>query len=103
MIEANDLIRNENVLVEMFNQHSISTLYNYCEKFIWKSTNCLDETTVLEKIKKYSNSSSIAKIRSSFFDIDLFEFLEARTEDIDALTKSLNRNKATGPDLISLK
>ena len=49
------------------------------------------------------HSTSIVKIRSSFFDIDLFEFLEARTEDIDALTKSLNRNKATGPDLTSLK
>ena len=103
MIEANDLIRNENVLVEMFNQHSISTLYNYCEKFIWKSTHCLDETTVLEIIKIYASSPSIVKIKSSFFDIDLFEFLEARTEDIDAMTKLLNRNKATGPDLIPLK
>lgn len=102
MIKANDLIRNENVLVEMFNQHSISTLYNYCEKFIWKSTNCLNETTVLE-IKIYANSPSIVKIKSSFFDIDLFEFLEARTEDIDTMTKLLNRNKATGPDLIPLK
>ena len=102
MIKANDLIRNENVLVEMFNQHSISTLYNYCEKFIWKSTNCLNETTVLE-IKIYANSPSIVKIKSSFFDIDLFEFLEARTEDIDTMTKLLNRNKATGPDLTPLK
>ena len=103
MIKAYDLIRNENVLVEMFNQHSISTLYNYCEKFIWKSTNCLNETTVLEIIKIYANSPSIVKIKSSFFDIDLFEFLEARTEDIDTMTKLLNRNKATGPDLTPLK
>ena len=68
-----------------------------------KSTNCLDETNVLEIIKRYVNHPSIVKIKSSFSDTGLFQFPEARTEDINAIAKSLNPNKATGPYPISLK
>ena len=50
-------------------------------------------------MKRYANHPSTVKIKSSIFDIRLFNFPEARREDINATKKSLNPNKAIGPDV----
>ena len=52
----------------------------------------------MEIIENCRNHPSIVKIKKSIFD-----FPEATTEDINKIIKSLNRNKATGPDRIPLK
>ena len=88
LIKTNDLIKNENVLVEMFNQHYVNIVANSSGK----APHCLenplnpdiDERNVLETIKIYPNHPSIVKIKNSFPDIGLFDFLEAHTEDINA-------------------
>ena len=54
-------------------------------------------------MKRYANHPSTVKIKSYIFDIRLFNFPEARREDINATKKSLNPNKAIGPDLIPPK
>ena len=52
----------------------------------------------MEIIENCRNHPSIVKIKKSIFD-----FPEATTEDINKIIKSLNANKATGPDYIPLK
>ena len=102
LIKANELVKNENVLVKMFNQHYINLTNSS-----GKAPNCLgnplnpdlDTTTVLEIIKRYANHPSIVKIKNSFSDVGLFGFPEPLTENINAILKSLNPNKAIGPIL----
>ena len=58
----------------------------------------LNKTTVLKFIKRYSNHLSFVKIKNFFFDID---FPEGRTEDLTAVIKPLNPNKATKDIIIT--
>lgn len=78
--KTSDLINNESVIVEVFNQNYENIVENLPEK----ASNGLgdplnadsDKTTVLELIKKYSNDLCIVKIKNFFFDIGLFDFPE---------------------------
>ena len=97
--KTSDLINNESVIVEVFNQNYENIVENLPEK----ASNGLgdplnadsDKTTVLELIKKYLNDLCIVKIKNFFFDIGLFDFPEQRTEDLTAITRPLNPNEAT--------
>lgn len=107
LIKANDLVKNENVLVKMFNQHYINIVKNYPGKAPNYSVSSLNSDLDLNhctwNYKKYADHPSIVKIKNSFSDIGLFDFLKAHTQDIYAIIKSLNSNKATGSGLIPLK
>ena len=80
LIKTSDLINNESVIVEIFNQN----YENIVENLPGKASNGLgdplnadsDKTTVLELIKKYLNDLCIVKIKNFFFDIGLFDFPE---------------------------
>lgn len=80
LIKTSDLINNESVIVEIFNQN----YENIVENLPGKASNGLgdplnadsDKTTVLELIKKYSNDLCIVKIKNFFLDIGLFDFPE---------------------------
>ena len=63
----------------------------------------LDEKTIRELIENYRNHSSIFKIKEIVKEKPIFDFPEATTEDINIIIKSLNPNKAIGPDRIPLK
>ena len=80
----------------MFNQHYIKST----EYLVNPLNPDLNETTDLEIIKKYATYPSIVKIKNFFSDIGLFDFPEARTEDINGIIKPLNPNKAAGHDPI---
>jgi len=107
LIEANELIKDDNILVELFNKHYI----NIVEKTSGNAPSCirnpenpmLDKSTVLEIVQKYKDHPSILKIKELNIDMNSFDFPEATTEDINKIIKKLNPNKATGPDRIPLK
>ena len=63
----------------------------------------LDEKTIREIIENYRNHSSIIKIKEIVKEKPIFDFPEATTEDVNNIIKSLNSNKATGPDQIPPK
>ena len=60
----------------------------------------LDEKTIREIIENYRNHPSIIKIKEIVKEKPIFDFPESTTEDINKIIKSLNPNKATGPDHI---
>ena len=63
----------------------------------------LDEKTICKIIENYRNHKSITKIKEIVKKKTIFDFTEATTEDINKIIKSLNPNKAIGPDHIPLK
>ena len=90
--KTNDFIKDESVLVEMFNNHYI----NIVEK-----TSCIvrdsrgdslpenDEETV-SKILKHENHPSVSKIKYNQNETLNFDFPTAKVEDINKIIKSLN-------------
>ena len=62
--------------------------YVYCEKQI---------------IKKFETHPNIVEIKKSMNIVEKFTVKEAKVSDINALLKSLNTKKATGPDNIPPK
>ena len=106
-IDANELIKDDKILVELFNNHYI----NIVEKTSGLAPNCigypenpnLDKSTVLDIINKYKDHPSITKIKELGINKTSFEFPEATTEDINKIIRKLNPNKATGPDHIPIK
>ena len=63
----------------------------------------LDEKTIREIFENCRNFPSIIKIKEIVKEKLIFDFPEATTEDINKIIKSLNPNKASGPDIIPLK
>ena len=63
----------------------------------------LDKETIREIIENYRIHPSIIKIKEIVKEKPIFDFPEATTKDIDKIIKSLNPNKATGPDRILLR
>ena len=107
-IEINgDIVRDEKVLVELFNENCIniaeispgnkrSSLGN-CE-------DCEQDDATLDKIiSKYSSHPSVQKIKREFSIDKEFELPYASAKDMNQIIKSLNINKDKGPDGISAK
>ena len=95
------------MLVELFNENYIniaeissgnkpSSLGNY-------EDNAQDDATVDKIISKYSAHLSVQKIKREFPLDKEFELAYASAKDINEIIKSLNINKAKGPDGISPK
>ena len=91
-----DIIRDEKVLVELFNENYINTVGN-CED------RAQGEATVDKIISKYSAHPSIPKIKREVFQAKEFELAYANAKDINQIIKYLNVIKAEGPDGISSK
>ena len=105
-----DLIKNEKILAGMFNKHYINIVEEtsgIAPKNLGNSLTFLDpkldETTILEIIENYRNHPSIIKVKDIVKEKPICNFPKATTEDINEIIKSLNPNKATGPDQIPLK
>ena len=107
LIEADKVVKDEKILVELFNKHYI----NIVERTSGVAPSCigdpsnptLDKSSVQQIVSKYKDHPSILKINEMNIDKIDFEFPEATTEDINKIIKKLNPNKATGPDGIPLK
>ena len=105
-IDANKLIKDDKILVELFYNHYI----NIVEKISGLAPNCignpenprLDKSAVLVIINKYKDHPSIAKIKDLSINKTAFEFPEDTTEDINKIAKKINPNKATVLDRIPI-
>ena len=106
-VQAKDEIRDEKILVEMFNNHYINIVEKsagFIPKSIGDSSNPdNDKSTVKEIIYAYKNHPSIIKIKESTTNLIPFDFPKPTVEDISKIIKSLNPKKATGPDGIPIK
>ena len=106
-IKAKDEIRDEHILVEMFNNHYI----NIAEKSSGIAPNSIgnpmdpkqDKNTVEKIIQHYKNHPSIKKIKNTFLNSKPFDFPEPTLKDINTIIKSLDPKKPTGPDGIPIK
>ena len=105
-IRTKDLINDEKILVEMFNKHYINIVQKtsgLAPKNLGNPLDSkLDEKAICEIIENYRNHPSISKIKEIVKEKPIFEIPEATIEDINIIIKSLNPNKATGPDRIPL-
>ena len=102
-----ELISSEKELVEIFNENYINIVEISSGKKPSSLRNCLnaseDEKTVKEIISAYSKHHGIQKIKSSYDFNSKFELPKPTASDINKIIKSLDTNKATGPDSISAK
>ena len=106
-IKTKDLIKDEIIFAEMFNQQYVNIAENtsgIAPKNLGNPLDTkLDEKAIRKIIENYRNHPSIIKIKEIVKEKPIFDFPEATTEDIIKIIKSLNPNKATGPDRILLK
>ena len=63
----------------------------------------LNEKAIREIIENYRNHPTISSITKIVKEKPIIELPEATTEDINKIIKSLNPNKATGPDRYLLR
>ena len=100
-----DIIRDEKLLVELFNENYIniveissgnkpSSLRNY-------EDSKQDDAILDEILSKYSAHPSVQKIKRKFSQDKESELTYANAKDINQIMKSLNINKAKVPDGIS--
>ena len=98
-----DIVRDEKVLVELFNENYINIVEISSGKKTSSLGNCedsaQDDANVDKIISQYSSHPSVQKIKREF-SIDK-EFASAK--DINQIIKSLNINVQKGPDGISAK
>ena len=93
--------------MELFNPNYINIVENSSGKKSSLLGDCLntsqDELTVKEIVSVYSNHPSIQKIKSVFNTDSKFDLPKPTASDINKIIKSLDTNKATGPDGIPAK
>ena len=106
-IKAKDEIRDEKVLVDMFNNHYINIIEKtsgLTPKSIGNSSNPdHDKSTVKEIVESYKTLPSTIKIKECSKNLTRFDFPKLTAADISLIIKSLNPKKATGPDGIPIK
>ena len=106
-IKGKDEIRDEKILVEMFNNHYVNIVEKTSGSVPKSIGNSLnpdeDRNTVADIIESYKNHPSITKIKEKINYLNCFDFPKATVEDISSIIKSLNPKKATGPDSIPIK
>ena len=78
-------------------KENVKNIFYNCEDSVQ------DDATVDKIISKYSSYSSVQKIKRKFSIDKEFELPYASAKDINHVMKSLNINKAKGPDGISAK
>ena len=106
-IRMKDLIKDEKILAEMFNKHYtniVEEMSIIAPKNLGNPLNPkVDEKTIRGIIENYRNHPNTINIKEIVKEKLIFNFPEATAEDINKVIKSLNPNKATGPDHIPLK
>ena len=102
-----DIVRDEKMLVELFNENYINIVEISSGINPSSLGNCEDSAqdgTTVDKIKsKHSSHPSVQKIKREFSIDKEFELPYASAKNINQIIKSLNINKVKGPDEISAK
>ena len=102
-----DIVIDEEVLVELFNENYINIVDISSGSKPSSLGNCedsaQDDPTVDKIISKYSSHPSVQKLKSELSLYKEFELSYASAKDTNQIIKSLNINKAKGPDGISAK
>ena len=102
-----EIIINKKELAELFNENYINIVENTSGTKPSSLGNCLnkscDEMTVKEIISVYSSHPSTKRIKQFFIADKNFDLPKANVSNINKIIKSLNTNKAKGPDDISAK
>ena len=102
-----DLISNEKEIVELFNQNDINIVENSSGKRPSSLGDCLnasqDELNVKEIISVYSNHPSSQNIKRFFNTHSKLDLPKPTASGINNIIKSLDTNKATGPDGITVE
>ena len=102
-----DIVRDEEVLVELFNENYINIAEISSGSKQSSFRNCedsaQDDATVDKIISKYSAHPSVQKIKMEFSLDKEFELGYASAKDINQIIKFQNINKVKGPDGISAR
>ena len=95
-IRTKDLLKDEKILVEMFNEHCVNIVENTSGIVAKNLGNHLDlkldEKTIREIIENYRNHPSIIKVKEIVEEKPIFDSSEATTEDTNKIIKLLNPN-----------
>ena len=93
-IRTKDLIKDEKIIVEMFNKHYVNILEKTSRIDPKNLGNPLDpeldQKTIREIVENYQNHPSIIKIKEIVKEKLIFDFPEATTGDINKIIKSFN-------------
>ena len=88
-IRTKDLIKDEKILVKMFNKHYINIVEETSGIAPKNLGNPLypklDEKTIREVVENYQNYHSIIKIKEIFKEKPIFDFPEVTTEDMNKI------------------
>ena len=106
-IKTNDIISDEKILVELFNDHYINIVEissGLAPTFLGNPSNPdLDSETVSDIIETYKYHPSITQIKENFRFTETFDLPKATVADINSIILNINPKKASGPDKIPLK
>ena len=96
-----DTVRDEKVLVELFNENNINIVEissgNKPSSLGKSEDSAQDDATVDKIISKYSSHPSVQKLKREFSIDKELELPYASAKDINKIIKSLNINKAKVP------
>ena len=106
-IKEKDIISDEKILVELFNDHYTNIVKNSSGV----SPVCLgnpsnpesDSHTVSEIIETYKDHPSITKIKDNLIISETFDLPKANVSDVNSIILNLNTKKSSGPDHIHLR
>ena len=102
-----DTVRDKKVLVELFNENYIDIIEISSGNKPSSLGNCedsaQDNATFDKIISKYSSHPTVQKTKREFSRDKEFELPYENAKDINQIIKSLNINKAKGPDGIFAK
>ena len=105
--KTNGLIRDEKMLLEMFNKHYICIFEKasgLAPKNLGNPLNPkLNQKTIPEITENNRSHSSIVKIKQTVIEKPIFNFPQATTVDMNKIIKPLSPSEATGPDCVPLK
>ena len=95
-IETSDCIKDESVLVEMFNNHYINIVKKtsgIAPESLGNSSLPKNDEETVKILKHYENHPSVSKIKCNQNETLNFDFRTAKVEDINKIIKSLNPRK----------
>ena len=106
-LKENEIVKNDKVLVELFNNHYINIVENapgLTPENIGNSNNQLNDKLNVEKIIDfYKDHESIKSIKENVITAENFDFPLVTVTEVNTIIKSLNSKKSSGLDGIPIK
>ena len=106
-LKENEIVKNDKVLVELFNNHYINIVENISgltPENIGNSNNQLNDKLNVEKIIDfYKDHESIKSIKENEITAENFDFPLVTVTEVNTIVESLNSKKSTGLDGIPIE